>query len=38
MLVSGLFAAVADSITLDVEALEAWVESGLFLKKRNVTR
>src|SRR4051812_45721503 len=33
MVVSGTFTAVADSITLDLEGLEAWMENGLFLKK-----
>jgi LPS-assembly protein len=37
MLVSGLFAAVADEVRLDVRTLEAEVDGGLFLKKRDVT-
>ncbi|MDC0715146.1 LPS assembly protein LptD [Stigmatella sp. ncwal1] len=37
MFVSGLFAAVADAVTVDLESNEATVEGGLFMQKRNVT-
>ncbi|WP_037584424.1 LPS-assembly protein LptD, partial [Stigmatella aurantiaca] len=37
MFVSGLFAAVADAVVVDLKSNEATAEGGLFMQKRNVT-